>query len=213
MKTGNPAPIRVMAVDDHAVLREGIAALVISQPDMQIVAEASNGAEAIALHAIHQPHVTLMDLALPDIGGVEAIIAIRERTQNARFVILTTFKGDVQALRALKAGATGYVLKSMLRTELLEAIRTVHRGGKHIPAEISFEIAAHAFEESLSTREMEVLRCVAEGCSNKIVANTLLISEDTVKNHMRSILSKLGANDRTHAVTIAVRRGFLNLDR
>lgn len=203
--------IRVLAVDDHAILREGVAALIESQPDMELVAEAATGAEAIELHQRYGPHVTLVDLALPDMSGVEVIQAIRARTARARFVVLTTFSGDVQALRALKAGATGYLLKSMLRKDLLDTIRTVHAGGKYIPPEVSIDIATHAAGEGLSAREIEVLAWVAEGNSNKLVASRLGITEDTVKNHMRAILSKLGASDRTHAVTIAMRRGFLDL--
>jgi len=210
MTTQTPR-IRILAVDDHAILREGVAALIQSQSDMELVAEATNGQEAIDLHRAHNPDVTLMDLSLPDMTGVEAIAAIRKRLPKSRFVVLTTFRGDVQALRALKAGAAGYLLKSMLRKDLLDTIRIVHRGGKAIPADISLEIATHAADDDLSERELEVLRWVAEGCSNKIVGARLAISEDTVKNHMRTILSKLDANDRTHAVTIAIRRGFLDL--
>ena len=204
-------PIRVLTVDDHAILREGIAALVASQPDMKLVAEASTGREAIDAHKLHEPSVTLMDLALPDMNGIDVIAAIRKVNPRARFVVLTTFRGDVQALRALKAGAAGYLLKSMLRKELLDTIRIVHQGGKKVPADISNEIATHASLEQLSAREIEVLQWVAEGCSNKSVAIRLSISEDTVKNHMRAILGKLGASDRTHAVTIAIRRGYLDL--
>jgi DNA-binding NarL/FixJ family response regulator len=203
--------IRILAVDDHAILREGVAALIQSQPDMELVAEATNGQEAIDLHRAHNPDVTLVDLGLPDMTGVDVITSIRRDRPKSRFVVLTTFRGDVQALRALKAGAAGYLLKSMLRKELLETIRIVHRGGKSIPVDISLEIATHASDDDLSERELEVLRWVAEGCSNKIVGARLAISEDTVKNHMRTILSKLDANDRTHAVTIAIRRGFLDL--
>jgi DNA-binding NarL/FixJ family response regulator len=200
-----------MAVDDHAILREGLAALIGSQPDMELVAEAATGQEAIERHQACAPHVTLVDLALPDMSGVDVITQIRARSPRARFIVLTTFRGDVQAVRALKAGAAGYLLKSMLRKDLLETIRTVHRGGKSIPPEISMDIAVHASGPILSDREVQVLRLVADGFSNKMAAGRLGISEDTVKNHMRLILSKLDANDRTHAVTIAVRRGFLDL--
>lgn len=205
------APIRILAVDDHAILREGVAALIGSQADMELVAEAATGREAIDRHAAYGPHVTLVDLALPDMSGVDVIRTIRERTPRARFVVLTTFRGDVQALRALKAGATGYLLKSQLRKDLLDTIRTVHAGGKYIPPEISNDIASYATGDGLSEREVEVLTWVAEGSSNKVVAARLGITEDTVKNHMRAILAKLGATDRTHAVTIAIRRGFLDL--
>lgn len=205
--------IRVMTVDDHAILREGLAALIDSQEDMRLVSEASTGQEAIDQHALHNPDVTLVDLALPDMTGVDVINQVRARLPKSRFVVLTTFGGDVQAVRALKAGASGYLLKSMLRKDLLETIRTVHAGGKRIPPEISAEIATHATGQVLSEREIEVLTWVAEGSSNKAVATRLGISEDTVKNHMRLILSKLEANDRTHAVTIAIRRGFLDIRR
>jgi DNA-binding NarL/FixJ family response regulator len=205
--------IRVMVVDDHSFLREGVAALIDSQADMKLVSEAATGAEAVERHKVSNPHVTVMDMGLPDISGVEAIERIRTTTPNARFVVLTTFRGDIQALRALKAGAKGYLLKSMVRKELLDTIRIVHSGGKRVPEEVSLEIAAHATDHALSDREIEVLKWVAEGCSNKIIAGKLSISEDTVKNHMRTVLSKLEANDRTHAVTIAIRRGFLDLRR
>jgi DNA-binding NarL/FixJ family response regulator len=210
---GLDTAIRILAVDDHAILREGVAALIANHPDLKLVAEAATGREAIELFRIHQPHVTLMDLALPDMHGVEAISRIRSEFPNAKMIVLTTYRGDIQAIRALKAGATGYLLKSSLRKELVETIRVVHRGGKRIPPEVSSEIAAHACDDELTEREIEVLQCVAEGNSNKIVASQLKISEDTVKNHMRSILSKLSANDRTHAVMIATRRGFLDFER
>jgi DNA-binding NarL/FixJ family response regulator len=211
--TSSGRPIRILAVDDHAVLREGIAALIRNQSDLELVAEAATGAEALELFRIHRPDVTLVDLGLPDMNGVELISRIRAESSRARIVVLTTFRGDVQALRSLKAGATGYLLKSSVRKELVETIRAVHSGLKRIPPEIATEIATHASEDELSEREIEVLQCVAAGSSNKIVASTLQISEDTVKNHMRNILSKLGANDRTHAVTIATRRGFLDFER
>jgi len=203
--------IRILAVDDHAILREGVAALIQSQPDLELVAEAATGAEAIEQHRKHGPDVTLIDLGLPDMSGIDVITAIRQRDPRARFVVLTTFRGDVQAVRALKAGAAGYLLKSMLRKDLLETIRTIHRGGKHIPPDISLEIATHVSDDALSEREVEVLRWVAEGYSNKLVARQLGISEETVKNHVRGLLSKLDARDRTHAVTIAIRRGYLDL--
>lgn len=205
-------PIRIMTVDDHPVFRDGIGAMIATQEDMELVAEASTGREAVELFSIHRPDVTLMDLRLPDISGLEAVTQIRERYPNARMIVLTTYKGDVQALRAIKAGAFSYLLKTMLRMHLLDTIRAVHAGHRHIPAEIASEMAEHAADDALTPREIEVLKEVAAGNANKIIADTLSISEDTVKAHMKSILSKLGANDRTHAVTIAMRRGFLELN-
>lgn len=204
-------PIRIMTVDDHQVFRDGIGAMLATQPDMQLVAEAGTGMEAIELYRTHRPDVTLMDLRLPDISGLEAIEKIRDKFPQARMIVLTTYKGDVQALRALKAGAAGYLLKSMLRKYMLDTIRAVHAGQKRIPPEIASELAEHAIDDSLTTREIEVLQQVAMGNANKIIADRLAISEDTVKAHMKNILSKLAANDRTHAVTIAMRRGFLDL--
>lgn len=204
-------PIRIMTVDDHQVFRDGIGAMLATQADMQLVAEAGTGQEAIDLYRTHRPDVTLMDLRLPDITGLEAIEKIRDKFPQARMIVLTTYKGDVQALRALKAGAAGYLLKSMLRKYMLETIRAVHAGQKRIPPEIASELAEHAVDDSLTTREIEVLQQVAMGNANKIIADRLAISEDTVKAHMKNILSKLAANDRTHAVTIAMRRGFLDL--
>ena len=204
-------PIRIMTVDDHQVFREGIGAMLATQKDMELVAEAANGMQAVELFAIHRPDITLMDLRLPDISGLEAITRIRATFPNARMIVLTTYKGDVQALRALKAGAYGYLLKSTLRVYMLETIRAVHAGQKRIPPEIAAEMAEYAADDALTSREIEVLQKVAMGSANKIIADQLKISEDTVKAHMKSILSKLGANDRTHAVTIAMRRGFLDL--
>jgi DNA-binding NarL/FixJ family response regulator len=200
-----------MAVDDHPIVREGIGAMIANQADMQLVAEASNGLEAVDSFRIHRPDVTLMDLRLPDISGLEAIVRIREQFPRARMIVLTTYTGDVQALRALRAGALGYLLKSMLRTSMLDTIRAVHSGQKSIPPEIASEMAVYAADDSLTAREIEVLQQVAMGNANKVVADKLSITEDTVKAHMKSILSKLAANDRTHAVTIAIRRGFLDL--
>jgi DNA-binding NarL/FixJ family response regulator len=206
-----PKPIRIMTVDDHQVFRDGIGAMLATQADMQLVAEAGTGLEAVDLYRTHRPDVTLMDLRLPDITGLEAIEKIRDKFPQARMIVLTTYKGDVQALRALKAGAAGYLLKSMLRKYMLETIRAVHAGQRRIPPEIASELAEHAVDDSLTTREIEVLQQVAMGNANKIIADRLAISEDTVKAHMKNILSKLAANDRTHAVTIAMRRGFLDL--
>ena len=203
--------IRVLMVDDHPLLREGIAAVIEGQPDLQVVGEATNGREAIELFRARQPDIVLMDLQMPVMGGIEAITAIRGEFPSARIVVLTTYKGDTQALRAFKAGASGYLLKSMLRKELLDTIRSVHAGHRRIPPEIASEIAEHHTDDALSQREIEVLQRVAAGGANKIVAGELNISEETVKAHMRSILAKLSANDRTHAVMIALKRGIIEL--
>lgn len=203
--------IRILTVDDHPVLRDGIAAVLASEPDLAVVAEASNGQEAIEQFRKHRPDVTLMDLQMPVLGGTEAIAAIRGEFPNARIIVLTTYSGDAQATRALEAGASGYLLKSMLRKELVETIRTVHAGRKRVPAEIAVGMAEHHVDDALTGREIEVLRQVAAGNANKIVADHLAISEETVKAHMKSILSKLGANDRTHAVTIALKRGIIEI--
>jgi DNA-binding NarL/FixJ family response regulator len=202
--------IKILAVDDHPLLREGIAAVLDGEDEFELVAEGTSGAEAIELFRVHRPDVTLMDLQMPGMNGIDAIIAIRSEFPNARFVVLTTYQGDVQALRALKAGASGYLLKNMMRKELLDTIRIVHAGRRRIPPEIAAELADHVTDDALSDREVEVLRRVATGNSNKIIASQLNVSEATVKGHMKSILSKLGANDRTHAVTIAMKRGFLD---
>src|ERR1700744_1164058 len=202
--------IRILTVDDHPLILEGIANVLQRQPDMEVVGEASDGYQAIEAFAKHKPDVTLVDLQMPGMNGIDTIIAILEKWPNARCVVLTTYAGDVQATRALKAGARGYLLKSMLRKDLVDTIRIVHSGKSRIPAEIATEMASHLTSDALSSREIEVLRMVGEGCSNKIVADHLKISEDTVKGHMRNILSKLNANDRTHAVMIAVKRGFLD---
>lgn len=203
--------IRVMSVDDHPLLRGGIAALIANQPDLQLIAEAATGAEAIAQFRSAQPDVTLMDLQLPDMNGVDAIAAIRREFPSARFVVLTTFAGDVLAQRALVAGAQAYLLKGAVRKELLDVIRAVHSGHKRIQPEVALELATHTADGSLTAREIEVLRLVALGNSNKRVGVQLSINQDTVKGHVSSILSKLGARDRTHAVTLAVQRGIFQV--
>jgi DNA-binding NarL/FixJ family response regulator len=205
-----PKQIRIMAVDDHPLLREGIAAVLQDEPDMVLVAEATNGDDAIRSFRQHRPDVTLMDIQMPGMSGIDAMTAIRTEFPSARFIVLTTYEGDVQALRALKAGASGYLLKSMLRKELLETIRIVDSGKRRIPPEVAAELADHLADDALSAREMEILRQVASGNSNKLIAAQLRISEATVKGHMKNVLSKLGANDRTHAVTIAIKRGFID---
>jgi DNA-binding NarL/FixJ family response regulator len=202
--------IRVLAVDDHPLIREGLAAVLSGEEEFELVAAASGGEEAIRLFRMHRPDVTLMDLQMPDMGGIDAMLAIRREFENARFIVLTTYQGDVLALRALKAGAAGYLLKGMMRKELLETIRVVHAGRRRIPPEIAVELADHVTEDALSDREIDVLRLAANGNSNKLIASELHVSEATVKGHMKSILSKLNASDRTHAVTIAIKRGFLD---
>ena len=188
-----------------------MSAVIQGQRDMVLVGEAGNGREAVELFREQRPDVTLMDLRMPEMDGVEATEAIRAQWSDARIVMLTTYRGDALALRALKAGASGYLLKSMIRTDLLEAIRSVKAGHRHIPKEIAAELVAHVTDDALSTRELEVLRCVAAGNSNRLVADQLGLSEDMVKTHIKSIMSKLGANDRTHAVTIALKRGIIDV--
>jgi len=202
--------IRILTVDDHQLLREGIASVIAGQADMELAAEASTGHEAVECFRRHRPDVTLMDLQMPGLNGIDTILAIRREFPRARFIVLTTYQGDIQALRALKAGASGYLLKNMLRKELLDTIRVVHAGGRRIPPVIAAELAEHVIDDALSDREVDVLRKVAVGNSNKMIAAHLGVSEDTVKGHMKSILSKLGASDRTHAVTIAMKRGYLD---
>ena len=204
-------PIRILTVDDHPMLREGIAAVLASEQDMVLAAEASNGKEAIEQFRTHRPDVTLMDVQMPEVNGIDAILKIREEFPDARIIVLTTYGGDAQAARAFKAGASGYLLKSMLRKELIDTIRTVHAGKKRIPPEIAVELAEHHSDDALTEREIDVLREVAAGNANKMVAQRLNVSEETIKAHMKNILSKLGANDRTHAVTIALKRGIIEI--
>ena len=205
------APIRILAVDDHELVRKGIRLLISTESEMQLVAEATTGREAVQEFRKHRPDITLMDLQMPDMSGVEATMAIRGEFPKARIIVLTTYAGDAQVLRALKAGARGYLLKSDISTELLETIRAVHAGQKRISAEASAELAQHAGEEELSPRELEVLRLIAAGNANKEIAARLSLSEETVKRHVTSILAKLAANDRTHAVTIALKRGIIEV--
>jgi DNA-binding NarL/FixJ family response regulator len=207
----DPRLIRILTVDDHPLLRKGIAALVNAEPDMKLVAEASNGREAIEQFRLHRPDVTLMDLQMPDLDGIEAISCIHGEFNNARIIVLTTYTGDVQVVRALKAGARGYVLKGHVHRQLLETIRAVHAGQKRIPPEIAVELADHAVDDELTSREIDVLLLIAAGNANKQIADQLAIGEATVKSHVTNILSKLGANDRSHAVTIGLKRGIIEL--
>jgi DNA-binding NarL/FixJ family response regulator len=207
----NPKSIRILTVDDHPVVRNGIAGLVEDQTDMRLVAEASNGREAIQQFRTHQPDVTLMDLQMPEMGGLDAIIAIRDEFPRARIIVLTTYTGDVQVVRALKAGAQGYLIKNLLHKELLDAIRKIHAGKKILTPDLSCDVATHAADDSLTPAEISVLRLIAEGNANKQIAAQLSISEETVKSRVKNILSKLGANDRTQAVTIALKRGIIEL--
>ena len=209
--TIEPTLIRVLSVDDHPLLREGIAALVNAEPDMKLVAEASNGKEAVEKFRLHHPDVTLMDIQMPDVSGIEAISQIRSECPDARIIVLTTYTGDVQVVRALRAGARAYILKGHVHRELLETIRNVHAGKKRIPPEIAAELAEHAADDELTTREIEVLRLIAAGNANKQIADQLSIGEATVKSHVTNILSKLGASDRAHAVTIGLKRGIIQL--
>lgn len=204
-------PIRILIVDDHPLLREGVAAILEDASDMSVVGEAGDGAEAVKLFRILQPDVTLMDLQMPGMNGLAAIMAIRADYPQARILVLTTYAGDVQAVRALKAGATGYLLKSSLRTEMLDAIRNVHRGRRHVQGDVAAEIALHVADEALSERETAVLRHVAVGKANKEIARALSLSEETVKAHLKNIFAKLDVADRTHAVTVAARRGIIEL--
>lgn len=203
--------IRILAVDDHPVLRQGLAALLSNESDMHLVAEATNGREAIEQYRLVRPDVTLLDIQMPEMGGIEAIVAIRAEFPQARIVVLTTYAGDALALRALKAGAQGYVLKGLLRKELLDTIRAVHRGQKKVSSDVAIQLAHHTTDDALSDREVQVLKLVAAGNSNKRIANHLSITEETAKGHVRSILAKLSASDRTHAVTVALTRGIIQL--
>jgi len=207
----DPTRIRVLCVDDHPLLREGIAAIINSQPDMVLIAEASNGTEAIQKFKEHRPDVTLMDLRLPDINGVDSLMAIRADAPDARIIMLSTFEGDVEIQRALQAGARAYLLKNMPPKELVEVIRQVHAGKKRIPTEIAAHLAEHLSDEALTDREIDVLKHVGGGNRNRDIAERLFISEETVKVHIKHIMEKLGASDRTQAVAIAVRRGIIQL--
>ena len=204
-------PIRILVVDDHPILREGVASILENQTDMRLVGEAGDGAQAIARFRELRPDVTLMDIQMPTMNGVEAIVAIRGEFPDARILVLTTYSGDVQAVRALKAGARGYLLKSSLRTEMLQAIRDVHQGRRHLHPEVAEEIALHVVDQTLSEREIDVLKLIAEGQANKEIARSLRISEETVKGYLRNIFEKLEVGDRTHAVTVATRRGVIDL--
>jgi DNA-binding NarL/FixJ family response regulator len=206
-----PGLIRILSVDDHPILRKGIASLVNAESDMKLVAEASSGREAVELYRLHRPDVTLMDLQLPEMNGAEAIREIQSEFQDARIIVLTTYSGDAQILKALKAGARAYILKGHVHRELLETIRAVHAGQKRIPPDIAAELAEHATDDALSSREIGVLQLIAAGNSNKLIADQLSIGESTVKSHVANILSKLGANDRAHAVTIGLKRGMIEL--
>ena len=203
--------IRILAVDDHVLVREGIAALIGSEPELTLVAEASNGREAIQQFRVHRPDVTIMDLQMPEMNGLDAIIAIRAEFPDAKIIVLTTYKGDVQILRALKAGAKGYLLKNTIHKELIETIKAVHAGKKALSPEASYEIGEHATDDALTPAEINVLRLIAAGNANKQIADQLSITEETVKGRVKNILSKLGASDRTHATTIALKRGIIEL--
>ncbi len=207
----DPKSIRILAVDDHPLVRQGISGLLAVQSDMNLVAEASNGRDAIQQFRAHRPDVTLMDLQMPEMSGLDAIIAIRNEFPEARIVVLTTYTGDVQILRALKAGARAYLLKNLLHKELLETIRAVHAGKKTLSPEASFQLAEHLTDDALTPAEINVLRLIAAGNANKQIADQLAISEETVKSQVRNILSKLGASDRTHAAVIGLKRGIIEV--
>jgi DNA-binding NarL/FixJ family response regulator len=209
--SGGSLPIRILAVDDHQIVREGIAGFVGVQPDMTMVAEAATGREAIQQFRTHRPDVTLMDLQMPDMNGMDALIAIRAEFPDARVIMLTTYEGDAHILRALKAGAQGYLLKNTLHSDLLQTIRAVHAGKRSLSPEISFQVAEHVSDETLTPAEIAVLRLIADGNSNKQIADQLRVTEDTVKGRVKSILAKLDANDRTHAAIIGLKRGIIDL--
>jgi DNA-binding NarL/FixJ family response regulator len=206
-----PQLIRVLTVDDHSLLRKGIAALVNAEPDMKVIAEASNGQEAVESFRLHRPDVTLMDIQMPGFNGIEAINRIQSEFADARIIVLSTYTGDAQVVKALRAGARAYILKGHVHRELLETIRAVHAGQKKIPPDIAAELAEHAADDELTQREIDVLRLIAAGNSNKLIADQLSIGEATVKSHVTNILSKLSANDRAHAVTIGLKRGIIEL--
>jgi DNA-binding NarL/FixJ family response regulator len=208
---GSTNSIRVLCADDHPLIRDGVAFALKQVPDIELVAEAEDGVAAVEAFRLHRPDVVLMDLQMPRLNGIDALIAIRELEPRAKCIVLTTYEGDAQASRALKAGAMGYLLKKMLRKKLIETIRAVYAGNKCVPHEVALDIAEHLGVEDLSAREVEVLRAVADGCSNKIVADRLNISENTVKGHLKSVVAKLRANDRTHAVLIAMKRGYFDV--
>jgi len=202
-------PIRILAADDHVLLRKGIAMILANHPDMVLVAEASNGCEAVQQYRAHQPDITLMDLQMPEMNGLDAMISIRSEFPQARIIMLTTYAGDVQVLRAMKVGARGYLLKTLLDKELLETIRAVYAGKKMLSAEASFELAEHSTSEALTPGEIDVLQLIAAGNANKQIAECLSITEDTVKGRVKNILAKLGANDRTHAAMMGIKRGII----